>query len=188
MRAILAEFCVITPPACDPLVEDNVDQERLFSSGVIRHPLQHIAFWQGSGFAVLILLIWVSHVLNLPALYYGGDLGVLDLARPCVLTAAAIICGFITVGHTYVQQKRILKGFLTVCSYCRRVKVDEEAWSLLERYLSQKTLVEFSHGICPECSVKLLAEIEEQADEFRLASSEGRPQAVSADPPPDARR
>ena len=148
-----------------------MDGERLFSAGLIRHPLQHIAFWQGIGFAVLVLLIWVSHVLNLPALYYGGRFAALDLAQPCVLTAAAIVCGFITVGHTYVQQKRILKGLLTVCSYCQRVKVDEEAWSRLERYLTQETLVEFTHGICPQCSSKVLAEIEGQVQQYQSASS-----------------
>ena len=148
-----------------------MDCERLFSSGVIRHPLQHIAFWQGIGFAILVLLIWVSHALDLPALYYGDHPGVLDLAYPCVLTAAAIVCGFITVGHTYVQQKRILQGLVAVCSYCHRVKVDEEAWALLDRYLRQETLLEFTHGICPECSGKVLADIEGQVQECERATT-----------------
>ena len=42
-----------------------------------------------------------------------------------------------------------LKSLLPICSYCRRIRHDDDTWSSLEQYVGQHTML--SHGLCPEC-------------------------------------
>jgi DNA-binding response OmpR family regulator len=46
---------------------------------------------------------------------------------------------------------KVLSGLLPMCSYCKRIRNDENYWQQLETYLSEHTEAEFSHGICPSC-------------------------------------
>jgi PAS domain S-box-containing protein len=44
---------------------------------------------------------------------------------------------------------RTLQGILPICSYCRKVRDDEDYWLSVESYVSRYT--QLSHGVCPEC-------------------------------------
>lgn len=44
-----------------------------------------------------------------------------------------------------------LKTLIPVCSHCRRVRRDDQAYESLEAYLSKNSSMRFSHGICPAC-------------------------------------
>jgi sigma-B regulation protein RsbU (phosphoserine phosphatase) len=46
---------------------------------------------------------------------------------------------------------KVLSGLLPMCSYCKRIRKDNDYWQQLECYLSEHTDAEFSHGVCPEC-------------------------------------
>jgi CheY-like chemotaxis protein len=50
-----------------------------------------------------------------------------------------------------LAQVRQLEGVLPICSYCQRIRDDEDYWQQLEAYISTRTEACFSHGICPEC-------------------------------------
>lgn len=119
--------------------------------------LEHIAFWQFLCFAILIMLIWSSVTLDLAGLFYDRPEADLDWLQASILTAGVIVVGFITIGHTFLQQKQMLKGFITVCSYCRKVQVDNNAWQQIESYVSKHSRAEFTHGVCPSCYEKVLA-------------------------------
>lgn len=51
-----------------------------------------------------------------------------------------------------------LRGLLPVCSYCRRIRTDEDSWQQIEVYVSEHSEAEFSHGICPSCLVRVQKE------------------------------
>ena len=53
-----------------------------------------------------------------------------------------------------------LSGLLPICSYCKRIRSDENYWEKVESYISEHTDAKFSHGICPPCLEKVLAELE----------------------------
>lgn len=40
---------------------------------------------------------------------------------------------------------------VVVCSHCRRVRQEDGSWVPLESLVHQRTGMEFSHGICPDC-------------------------------------
>ena len=44
-----------------------------------------------------------------------------------------------------------LQGLLPICSYCKKIRDDQDYWHNVDRYIATKTDVRFSHGICPSC-------------------------------------
>jgi hypothetical protein len=121
----------------------------------MRKGFAYIAFWQFMAFFMLIALIWVNEVLNLTAMIFGEDVNSQpNMFRGFLLTSAVLITAIVTVGHTYEQQKRVIRGMMTVCSYCKRVRLAHEAWEKIEEYVARKSEVIFTHGVCPECFEK----------------------------------
>lgn len=47
-----------------------------------------------------------------------------------------------------------LKELIPVCSHCRRVRRDDQAYESIESYISKNSSIRFSHGICPDCLAK----------------------------------
>lgn len=50
-----------------------------------------------------------------------------------------------------LAEVRMLQGILPICSYCKRIRDDENYWESVDAYLSKHINAEFSHGICPSC-------------------------------------
>lgn len=57
---------------------------------------------------------------------------------------------------TYASQVRQLESLLPICSYCKKIRDDQNYWQQIETYINEHTGTEFSHGICPECYLKYL--------------------------------
>jgi DNA-binding response OmpR family regulator len=53
-----------------------------------------------------------------------------------------------------------LSGLLPICSYCKRIRSDENYWEQVENYITEHTGAQFSHGICPPCFAKVSAELD----------------------------
>ena len=50
-----------------------------------------------------------------------------------------------------LAEVKTLREFLPICSYCRKVRDDQNYWSQIDNYISRHTSTKFSHGICPAC-------------------------------------
>jgi sigma-B regulation protein RsbU (phosphoserine phosphatase) len=59
----------------------------------------------------------------------------------------------------YTTEIRQLKDLIPICAYCRKIRNDDNYWQMVETYINEQTGSNFTHGICPTCSNKLLAEI-----------------------------
>ncbi len=55
---------------------------------------------------------------------------------------------------------KTLRGILPICSACKKIRDDQGYWKQLESYLHNHSGIDFSHGYCPECAAKALAEVE----------------------------
>jgi PAS domain S-box-containing protein len=53
-----------------------------------------------------------------------------------------------------LSEIKTLRGFLPICSHCKKIRNDEGYWQQIEKYLSEHSEAEFSHGICPDCMSK----------------------------------
>jgi phosphoserine phosphatase RsbU/P len=51
----------------------------------------------------------------------------------------------------FATQVRQLEAFLPICSYCKKVRDDQNYWTQIESYINERTGTDFSHSVCPEC-------------------------------------
>ena len=61
-----------------------------------------------------------------------------------------------------ISELRVLSGLLPVCAGCKKIRDDKGSWNQIELYIRDHSEATFSHGYCPECKEKALAEIEGQ--------------------------
>lgn len=54
-----------------------------------------------------------------------------------------------------LQQVKVLRGLIPICSSCKRIRNDQNYWQRLEDYLQEHSEAQFSHGLCIECARKL---------------------------------
>ena len=50
---------------------------------------------------------------------------------------------------------KTLQGMLPICASCKKVRDDDGYWQQIESYVSDHSDAKFSHGLCPECMIKL---------------------------------
>ncbi len=54
-----------------------------------------------------------------------------------------------------IENVKILRGMLPICSSCKKIRSDKGYWTQIEAYIREHSDVEFTHSICPECIKKL---------------------------------
>lgn len=57
-----------------------------------------------------------------------------------------------------LKKVKKLRGFLPICASCKKIRDDQGYWEQIEKYITEHSEAEFSHGICPECAQKLYPE------------------------------
>ena len=55
---------------------------------------------------------------------------------------------------------RALQGLLPICSYCKKVRNEANYWEQVDSYLTSHLDLELTHGICPDCTEKLVKELD----------------------------
>jgi hypothetical protein len=120
-----------------------------------------IAIWQIMAFIFLLTFLWANEMIDFYAQIYGEQPTPFNPGRFSILAAAVITAAIITVGHTYEQQRAIVKNFLTACIYCHRVKTPSGEWEHVEEYFLKTFPVRVDRGACPECQ-KMLDFIKEK--------------------------
>lgn len=68
------------------------------------------------------------------------------------------------------KRERRLHELLPMCAWCRKIRNDDNYWNDLESFVQQSG-VKISHGICPDCSVKVLADWKEQAHKISATAN-----------------
>ena len=61
-----------------------------------------------------------------------------------------------------LDKVRQLRGLLPICSYCKRIRNDQNYWERVEVYVTEHTDAKFTHGICPTCLEAAKAEFARQ--------------------------
>jgi len=55
-----------------------------------------------------------------------------------------------------------LRNLLPICSYCKKIRDDNNYWQSVEQYFTEHLDVQFTHGICPDCLQKFYPSITEK--------------------------
>ena len=62
--------------------------------------------------------------------------------------------------QTALSNVKQLRGLLPICSYCKRIRGDDQYWQQVEGYIAEHSDAQFSHGICPSCYDTISAELD----------------------------
>jgi phosphoserine phosphatase RsbU/P len=65
-----------------------------------------------------------------------------------------------------------LQGLLPICSYCKKIRDDQNYWQQVESYISEHSEAQFSHSICPDCYERL---VKPELDQLRRLQGQASP-------------
>ena len=83
------------------------------------------------------------------------DLYARSLVLVCFLVFGILVCRILAQQKQALEEIRVLRGILPICSYCKKIRSDRGYWQEVEAYIRERSDTEFSHGICPDCFAKL---------------------------------
>ncbi|MBI5214274.1 MAG: hypothetical protein HY960_00815 [Ignavibacteriae bacterium] len=89
-----------------------------------------------------------------------------DLANVAVNSVIRILVMMMTAYLTDIATKKErlethvqhLEGLLPICSSCKKIRDESNEWQPLEKYISERSNADFTHGVCPECMEKLYSQ------------------------------
>ena len=88
------------------------------------------------------MVVWVAfNITELQNTVMEKDLLILDLQKA-------------------ISEIKTLRGFLPICSQCKKIRDDKGYWNQIEDYIKEHSDADFSHGICPECAKKLYSDLD----------------------------
>ena len=79
-----------------------------------------------------------------------------------VVTLQERLSNKVTELQATLDKVRQLRGLLPICSYCKRIRNDQNYWERVEVYVTEHTDAKFTHGICPTCLEAAKAEFARQ--------------------------
>ena len=69
------------------------------------------------------------------------------------------LAGRVTELEAALAQVRELKGMLPICCYCHSIRDDKDYWQRIEDFIGERSHAEFTHGVCPTCLARAVAEV-----------------------------
>lgn len=59
---------------------------------------------------------------------------------------------------------KTLRGLVPICASCKKIRDDKGFWHQVEAYIQDHSDAVFSHGICPDCALKLYPDLCKQEE------------------------
>lgn len=115
--------------------------------------------WWGLALAVVLPLVRLYFVSlwNVP---WGFEYSVLNAAIRMV-----VLGGFALLIDRVAQQERelarrvdVLEGLLPICSGCKKIRDEHDAWQPVDVYITERSRAQFTHGFCPHCAKQYFGE------------------------------
>jgi hypothetical protein len=113
---------------------------------------RRIIFYEAMGFTLVIVLLWMDELLDLPHVLFGASGTPVNIVESALESGFTLLLALVTVGVTRHLLGRItyLEGFIPICAWCRKVRLNDE-WVSLEKFIESQPDAQCTHGICPEC-------------------------------------
>jgi hypothetical protein len=124
--------------------------------------LKSILIWQALILVLFLCLTATNEFFDLPHLLLGDQPTTWDQRSGEIAIEVIIFVSVITLEiylfRTLIRRIKILEGFLPICANCKKIRTGEQ-WQQIESYISERSPVQFSHSLCPECREKLYPEL-----------------------------
>ena len=120
---------------------------------------QKAILWQSLGFLIIVVLTWCNAIFDLTHYVFGTKRLDEDFYQTSIATGVILLLWIFSSYKVYrvVSRLSYLENFLHVCAWCRKIE-HENQWLSLEAHFARRTGGKASHGVCPECTAKLLAQ------------------------------
>ncbi len=126
------------------------------TDGISRGMLgKNILYIESAGFALVILINFLTEVLDFPGRLIGAAETPVNYAEALFEAVVVIAVGIVIIVLSQRLLRRInyLEGFLPVCSFCKKIRADDK-WVPIEDYITANSDAVFTHSFCPECGEK----------------------------------
>jgi len=109
--------------------------------------------WWGLGFAVVMPIVRLYFYLAVWTLSLETLDSVLNtMIRMTVLSTFAFLIDRTAWQTRKLSQRvKVLEGILPVCSFCKKIRDQQGQWHSMERFITERSEAQFTHGFCPEC-------------------------------------
>lgn len=64
--------------------------------------------------------------------------------------------------HEALSLVKTLRGLLSICASCKKIKDEKGHWVQLERYVTDHSEANFTHGCCPECYKEAIRDLKRE--------------------------
>lgn len=78
----------------------------------------------------------------------------------------------------YTTQVRQLEELMPICSYCKKIRDDQNYWQQMEGYISERTGSDFSHSVCPDCYQRVVVP---EIEKMKAAAASGTRPPISVE-------
>ena len=104
------------------------------------------------GYMVAVCLIWMNEILDLPYYIFSSPKTPVNWVEAIINTASIGISWALTfvLARALTARIKYLEGLYIVCSYCGKIE-DNKHWETIDRFLDDRSDIDLSLGICPEC-------------------------------------
>jgi hypothetical protein len=82
------------------------------------------------------------------------DATINGMIQMLVLATFAFLVDQVVQKQQLSKEIHVLKGFLPICSYCKKIHNQDNDWDSIEKYITERSEAKFSHTVCPECAKK----------------------------------
>jgi len=81
------------------------------------------------------------------------DSSINALIRVMVLLLIAFLVDRVAAQtRALTREVQVLRGLLPICSFCKKIRNEDNTWERMEWYITRHSEAQFSHGVCPECA------------------------------------
>jgi len=117
-----------------------------------------VIFYQLFITLVFLLMTFSNELLDFPHLLFG-DQATSFSQRMGEVTIEIFIFIIVAIVQIFILKNlfkriKILEGFLPTCANCKKIRYGAQ-WQRIEKYISEHSLAEFTHTLCPDCLKKL---------------------------------
>ncbi|MCX6155074.1 MAG: PAS domain-containing protein [Candidatus Kapabacteria bacterium] len=93
---------------------------------------------------------WAIRDNDQKIIYYDGMLENITDSYLAALEREKLISELMKA-HTEIKT---LSGLLPTCASCKKIRDEDGEWHNMESYITERSQIEFSHGLCPDCIQK----------------------------------
>ena len=142
--------CSILIIAVDHLTDPYIQFPILFLVPVTLASVYNGRWW---GMGLAMVMPWIRFYFERRAVPWAVTQEAINtVIRVVVLSGFAILVAR-TAQQTRIlmREVKILRGFLPICSFCKKIRSEGNTWEHIEQYVAERSEAQFSHGICPNC-------------------------------------